>query len=223
MSYLRHILCCVFVLFFIVFMCPVLPVSLDCPFWLPLRCYLTFIIYRTRCQKYRNMTFRHRQFLFHVIQMYYAVFCGDLVVQFNLQFSVQCFVNHCVVCPFIFGFLVAYVGIFKLIRNRTIHYLLDHPVHHAPPCLRRCCHGCTLMFIKSFHCGQMYFIVCSFLCDLKKRVLFIKSFHCIHYDDLYLTVCSHIHACIIYSYSLYIYYIYVYFLIEVSKSFGDYS
>jgi hypothetical protein len=56
----------------------------------------------------------------------------------------------------------------------------------------------------------------------KRKVLFIKSLP-LHYDDLYLIVCSHIHACIIYSYSLYIYYIYIYFLIEVSKSFGDYS
>ena len=60
-SGVQHILCCVFVLFFFVFFVPYvdsflsfliapsvfsnvyLPVSLDCPFWLPLRYSLTFI------------------------------------------------------------------------------------------------------------------------------------------------------------------------------------
>ena len=37
----QHILCCVFV--FLRLMCPMLPVSLDCPFRLPLRYSLTFI------------------------------------------------------------------------------------------------------------------------------------------------------------------------------------
>jgi hypothetical protein len=42
-SDIQHILCCVFVLFSFVFVYPMLPVSLDCKFWLPLRYSLTFI------------------------------------------------------------------------------------------------------------------------------------------------------------------------------------
>ena len=42
-SGVQHILCCVFVCFFFRFVYPMLPVSLDYTFWLPLRYSLTFI------------------------------------------------------------------------------------------------------------------------------------------------------------------------------------
>ena len=47
-SGIQHILCCVFVLFvFVMYLvCPMLPVSLDCPFLIPPRYSLTFIYIR---------------------------------------------------------------------------------------------------------------------------------------------------------------------------------
>ena len=42
-SFVQHILCCVFVLFFLRLVYRVLPVSLDCPFFLPFRYSLTFL------------------------------------------------------------------------------------------------------------------------------------------------------------------------------------